>query len=88
MLPEVKPTTQPPTTPDWPPRGWIEKKVAAERLGLSPERISGMVREKTIAFSKAHNPHINQVVTLIDESEVARIRLERASMVEIGRAHV
>lgn len=70
----------------WPPDGWLTKKQAAERLGLSESRIAAMGGDdRDIHIIMSRNPESNQKVTLFHSGDVERIAFERENPAQASK---
>ncbi len=78
----------------WPPGGWLTKKEAAERLGLSESRVAAMgvigrldqeIRPNDIRTSRGRSPDSNQTVTLFNEGDVERVIFNRKNPAEVAK---
>ena len=74
-----------PTTPNWPPEGWLTKKTAADRLGLSESRVAAL-GSSLIKTQGQRSPHTNQYVTLFHAGDVERVAYERQNPGEITKS--
>lgn len=81
----MSPTTSTTPTTIWPPQGWHTKNQAALDLGLSEERIAGLVREHALKARKERNPVTRQTVTLVHSGDVARYAWNKAHPEEAVR---
>lgn len=83
----------------WPPEGWLTKKQAAERLGLSESRVAAMLvpnmsddaaenfrrEQNQIRGKRDRNPSSNQLVVLFLAGDVERIAFERQNPTEVTK---
>ncbi len=65
-------TTQTTLTTQFPSKGWITKKTAAERLKLTLDGVRGVVAARGIRTEKQRDPSINQLVMVLHEGDVER----------------
>jgi len=75
--------TQDSSTTTWPPVGFLEKKIAAERLGVTESRVAQL--GDAIKTQRARNPKSHQWVILYHEGDVERYRFERENPSEVPK---
>jgi hypothetical protein len=75
-----------PIAPDWPPVGWLTKKVAAERLNLSESRVAALGGDdRSIHIIMSRHPQYHQNVTLFHEGDVERFAFNRDNPTQVAK---
>ncbi len=70
----------------WPPGGWLTKKEAAKRLGLSESRILALGAELgKLQTRMERHPTLHQTVTLFHEGDVERFIFERDNPSQVAK---
>lgn len=93
MSPRAQQQTQEPTQPtQWPPLGWITKKLAADRLDLSESRVAALLTPSGAGFMEGRirgnpgrSPKSKQKVVLLHEGDVEKLLIERKTPIPIKK---